>query len=261
MKEPLLLIHGFTDTARTWDPLLPFVTDHHEVLAPTLVGHRGGPPIPGGMTDPLATMADGLERALDEAGHERAHLLGNSLGGWLAFMLAARGRAFTVVALSPGHGWSEEAPPAGVRRRFVRAHRIAPFAARQARFFAARPGLRKVAFRDLIAHPERVKPDTAVALIQGAAECTIFEPYVEQVTSDGYRSDFGDLGVPVRIAWGTGDKTLPFDTCSAWFRDALPDAEWVELPDCGHLPQHDDPDLVARVTLEVTQPSAVRQPA
>jgi pimeloyl-ACP methyl ester carboxylesterase len=32
----------------------------------------------------------------------------------------------------------------------------------------------------------------------------------------------------------------------------LPNAEWVELPDCGHLPQHDDPELVARTILEVT---------
>jgi pimeloyl-ACP methyl ester carboxylesterase len=255
-KEPLLLIHGFTDTARTWDGLRPRLAEHHDVLAPTLVGHRGGPPIPPGMTDPLATMADGLERTLDDAGHQKAHLVGNSLGGWLAFMLAARGRALSVVTLSPGNGWPEDAPPASVRRLFVRAHRMAPLGVRYDRLIAGRPGLRRLAFRDLLAHPERLPPATAVELIRGAAECAMFEPYVEQVDSGYERTSWGDLGVPTRIAWGSDDRTLPKQTCSSWFRDALPEAQWVELEDCGHLPQHDDPGQVARVVLEVTRPQS-----
>jgi pimeloyl-ACP methyl ester carboxylesterase len=51
---------------------------------------------------------------------------------------------------------------------------------------------------------------------------------------------------------GMADRTLPYKTCTGWFREALPDAEWIELPDCGHLSQHDDPELVARTILEVT---------
>src|SRR5579862_3965804 len=117
-RSPLLLIHGFTDTARTWDPLIPHLTRDHEVIAPTLLGHHGGPPIPFGMTDPHVAMADALERELDEAGIARLAIVGNSLGGWLAFELAARGRATCVVALSPAHGWPEDVPPASTRRQF-----------------------------------------------------------------------------------------------------------------------------------------------
>ena len=39
---------------------------------------------------------------MDEAGFETAHIVGNSLGGYLALQLAARGRARSVVALAPG---------------------------------------------------------------------------------------------------------------------------------------------------------------
>lgn len=261
MRDPLLLIHGFTDTGRTWHPLLPRLIQHHYLMAPTLVGHYGGPPIPEGMSDPLGTMADGLEQVLDEAGHEKAHLVGNSLGGWLAFVLAERGRALSVVALSPGHGWPEDAPPAGVRRRFMRANRAAPHAARYVDKIVRRPRLRYLALRDVIAHPQRVSPEMAKQLILGAANCPMFDPYVEQVENAKFRREFGDLGVPVRIAWGKRDLTLPFKRCSAWFRDSLPDAEWVDLPDCGHLPQHDDPDLVARTILEVTKPAVKVQAA
>ena len=61
MSSPLLLIHGFTDTRRTWDPLIPLLEPHHEVIAPTLVGHRGGPPIPEDGARPLDQLVAGLE--------------------------------------------------------------------------------------------------------------------------------------------------------------------------------------------------------
>src|SRR5438045_9625867 len=43
---PLVCIHGFMDTWRTWDLVLPAVEHRHEVLAPTLPGHAGGAPLP-----------------------------------------------------------------------------------------------------------------------------------------------------------------------------------------------------------------------
>ena len=262
MREPLLLIHGFTDSGRTWDSLLSRLIKDHYLMAPSLTGHWNGPAIPEGMTDPVEAMADGLERVLDEAGQEKAHLVGNSLGGWLAFKLAERGRALSVVALSPACGWPGEEPPASVRRIFVRAHRGAPVAAKHARALAARPRLRYLALRDYVARPQRMSPDAAYALIYGSTQCTMFDPYLQHVESGNYREKFkDDLGVPVRIAWGTRDRTLPLKTCSSWFCDALPDAEWVDLPGLGHLPHHDDPDLVARTILEVTKSAEKLQPA
>lgn len=252
-RTPLMLLHGFTDTPRTWDPLLPLLEPEHELIAPALLGHRGGEPLPPGAGSVIAAMVAALERVLDERGHRTVHVVGNSLGGWLAFELAARGRARSVVALSPGHGWTGDEVPRAIRRRFLRTHRLAPLGARLARRLAARPRLRRLALHDFIAHPERVRPSTAVELILGAADCPVFEPYSREIAGGGFRSGFGSLGVPVRIAWGTRDRVLPIRTTSSWFRDHLPDAEWVDLPDCGHLPQHDDPQLVARVVLELTR--------
>ena len=74
------------------------------MLAPTLAGHAGGPPIEGEITDDA--LADGVERAMDEAGIATAHIVGNSLGGYIALQLAARGRAESVVALAPAGGWA-----------------------------------------------------------------------------------------------------------------------------------------------------------
>ena len=92
---PLLCVHGFMDTWRTWELVLPQLEARHDVLAPTLPGHAGGPPAARPFT--WADATDALERAMDGAGVERAHVVGNSLGGFLALQLAARGRADSVV--------------------------------------------------------------------------------------------------------------------------------------------------------------------
>src|SRR4051794_29164637 len=101
---PLVLLHGFVDTWRTWELVLPALERHHDVLAPTLVGHAGGPPLEGAVTRHL--LADAVERAMDAAGFATAHVAGNSLGGYVALQLAARGRAESVVAFAPGGGWA-----------------------------------------------------------------------------------------------------------------------------------------------------------
>lgn len=99
-----MLLHGFTDTWRTWELVLPELERHHDVLAVTLLGHAGGPPLNGAVTD--AALADSVERAMDDAGFATAHVAGNSLGGYVALQLAARGRADSVVALAPAGGWA-----------------------------------------------------------------------------------------------------------------------------------------------------------
>ena len=50
---------------------------------------------------------DEVERAMDEAGFETAHVVGNSLGGFVSLQLAARGRAESVVAFAPAGGWAK----------------------------------------------------------------------------------------------------------------------------------------------------------
>src|SRR3954469_21016611 len=104
----MLLLHGFTATWRAWDLVLPSLERRHDVLAPTLPGHAGGPPLAGDVgAEPIL---GAVERAMDDAGFQTAHVVGNSLGGYLALRLAARGRARSVVALAPAGGWAPGDP-------------------------------------------------------------------------------------------------------------------------------------------------------
>ncbi len=60
--SPLVCLHGFTDTWRTWELVLPALERHHDVLAPTLAGHAGGPPIEGEVSH--SVLVDAAERAM-----------------------------------------------------------------------------------------------------------------------------------------------------------------------------------------------------
>ena len=86
---PLVCLHGFADTWRTWELVLPRLERHHDVLAPTLAGHAGGPPLEHPASH--ASLADAVEAAMDAAGFTTAHLVGNSLG-YVALQLAAHRR-------------------------------------------------------------------------------------------------------------------------------------------------------------------------
>src|SRR3954452_20804971 len=102
--EPIVVLHGFTGTWRHWRPLLGPLAARFEVIAPTLAGHDGGPPYPSDCDITLEQGAESLEGHLDELGVGSAHLVGNSMGGALALELAKRGRARSVVGISPAGG-------------------------------------------------------------------------------------------------------------------------------------------------------------
>src|SRR4051812_50045120 len=106
----MVLLHGFTATWRSWELVLPALERRHDVLAPTLPGHAGGPPLDGDVG--AEAILDAVERAMDDAGFATAHVVGNSLGGYIALRLAARGRAPSGVALAPAGGGAPGHPPA-----------------------------------------------------------------------------------------------------------------------------------------------------
>src|SRR5947207_624130 len=83
----LELVHGFTDTWRTWTPVLPMLSSCHDVMALNLPGHLGGPPWDGSVPLSMQALIDWAEQWLDELGLARAHLVGSSLGGWLSLRL------------------------------------------------------------------------------------------------------------------------------------------------------------------------------
>ena len=109
--EPVLLLHPFLISQLVWQKVAPQLADtgRYEVFAPTMAGHNGGPRA-GTWFLSSSLLADHVERQLDELGWDTCHIVGNSLGGWVAFELERRGRARTVTGIAPAGGWTRWAP-------------------------------------------------------------------------------------------------------------------------------------------------------
>jgi pimeloyl-ACP methyl ester carboxylesterase len=237
---------------------LPVLERHHDVIAVTFHGHSGGPPIPEGFDHSMTASADLAEAELDADGFDKVHVVGNSLGGWLALELARRGRARSVVAFAPGGGW---APGSAEQRRLARILRRiraslyvgGPLAAVLARFGASR----KVALGDVLAHPERVSAADARAMIEAAWRCDAFEGILGGLLREPAPAPIHPAPCRMRLVWGTRDRMLPMGRYSDRWRALLPSAEWVELEGAGHMPMFDDPEGVTKAILEVTASARV----
>ncbi len=247
-----MCLHGFTDTWRSWDLVRPKLERHHDVLAPTLAGHAGGPSLHDDITE--GSLADAVEEAMTDAGFETAHLVGNSLGGYVAFQLAARGRARSVVALAPAGGWRPgdewwqrtlEAQ-ARSQRMLVNVAPLAPV------LVASRAGRRR-ATEYLTTNFDHIPSGLVLHLVMGAARCDSALALLQHAREATWDLEPALITCPVRIVWGTADRLLPWPAAGARYREWLPEAEWVELDGVGHCPQLDVPLETAELILGLTR--------
>ena len=240
--SPLLLIHGFMDTWRTWELVLPALERRHDVLAVTLAGHAGGPPLQSQEAGE-AGLLDGLQAALDDAGWALAHVAGNSLGGYLALKLAERGRARTVTALAPAGGWSADDTSYRELLRFqLGLQRQVRAVAPQAQERLASVAGRRAATQFTTVAFEHIPATLLAHQMRGIAACTAAPALVAGALQDGWSLSPERITCPVRIVWGAEDRLLPWPSAAARYRtEWLPHADWVILDDVGHCPQLDVP--------------------
>jgi pimeloyl-ACP methyl ester carboxylesterase len=248
----MVLLHGFTGSWRVWELVLAQLERRHDVLAPTLPGHAGGPPIGDRVT--TDEMLDRVEQMLDDAGFETAHLVGNSLGGYIALRLAQRGRAASVVALAPAGGWVVGDP--------ALPQTLALFTEWQAAFRALAAHVdavvrtaegRRRATSALTTRCEHIPPELVAHVITATALCPGTQALIDTALREGYHVDASQITCPVRVVWGTHDALLPWPSAAARYRhDWLAHADWVELDGVGHCPQLDVPLETAQLILGVT---------
>jgi pimeloyl-ACP methyl ester carboxylesterase len=245
----MVCLHGFVDTWRTWELVLPALEREHDVLALTLAGHAGGPSFPAAITGPA--MVDAVERGMDEAGIETAHLVGCSLGGYIALELAIRGRARTVVALAPAGGWAaDDESYRETLAFFTTMQDLLVAAVPHAEAILSTPEGRRRATEFATVNFEHIPVDLLAHQMRGAALCTAAVPLIEYAEREGWNLEAEKVTCPVRVVWGTEDRLLPWPKAAARFRNEwLPLVDWVVLDEVGHAIQMDVPLEAAQLIL------------
>jgi pimeloyl-ACP methyl ester carboxylesterase len=210
------------------------------MLAPTLAGHAGGPPLRGRAG--AAALLDAVEQAMDDAGFRTAHLAGNSLGGYLALRLAERGRARSVVALAPAGGRAAggDSPRRLLLEQAALQEELRRAAPHVDALVATAAGRRR-ATALLGERHEHIPAGLVAHQLAAAAASPSAGALMEHALESSWPLAAERVDCPMRIVWGDADRVLPWPAAAARYRERLPHADWVVLAGVGHCPQLDVP--------------------
>lgn len=249
-RTPIVLIHGMASGPSAWGPVVPLLERTRTVHVLTLPGHAGER-APYGLTSEM--YIDAVEAELDRLGIRAADIVGNSLGGWIALQLAARGRARSVVCLAPAGGW----PVNGAFDRYLTTQFAAAY--RACRMLIA-PGLggirhsrpvKRALLRAMVAHPELVSDQAFEHVVRDVATCSALAISTRRAAARDL-STVPEAVCPVLIAWSARDRILVSRRYQRRLAKQVGAPVVMRLPDVGHVPMSDAPDLVADTILSFT---------
>jgi pimeloyl-ACP methyl ester carboxylesterase len=215
-----------------WLPFFDALAEHYELLVPEHPGF-------GGSDDPswIRSVSDLALFYLDlveEAGLDNIHLIGNSLGGWLAaeILIRDRTRFRGLVQLAP----------AGIRIKGVPCGDNFIWGPEE----AVRNLYHDQAFADRILALTPTEEQVDVMLRNRFTVAKFgwqprwFNPDLEKWLHR--------IKLPALVVWGDDDRIFPPANADLWLQ-RLPDARLVMLEECGHLPHVEQAPVVARHVL------------
>jgi len=240
----LLLIHGMAGTLRNWLEVVEPLARHYTVIAPDLPGHGGSAPAGGDYS--LGALATGLRDLLVALGHERATLVGHSLGGGIAMQFAYQFPAATerLVLVSSG-GLGPEVSAILRAAALPGADLFIAATATLGQSVGSRVG------RGLGSVGLRPSADVAevargyASLADSERRSAFLATLRAVVGTRGQRVNAGDrlylaAGVPLLIIWGARDPMIPVQH-GRNAHEAIPGSRLEVFDGVGHLPQLEAP--------------------
>jgi pimeloyl-ACP methyl ester carboxylesterase len=239
--DTVLCLHGLGGTKASFLPTVAALAGRYRVVAMDLPGF-GESDKPIGAPYDAEWFARSAFHTLDALGVQRAHVIGNSMGGRVAIEagLVQRDRVGGMVMLSPALAW-------------LRDRRWAPFV----RLLRPELGLLQFTPRPVVEHLVRrlipgggkgwaaagvdeflrayLTPRGRAAFYAAARNIYLDEPHGD----DGFWSRLAGLAPDSLFVWGRRDTLVPIGFMKHVER-ALPTARHLEL-ECGHVPQLERP--------------------
>jgi pimeloyl-ACP methyl ester carboxylesterase len=271
--EPALLVHGLGGSSPNWTDFAAELSEHLAVESIDLPGHgRSGPA--RGSDYRLAAHADTVIAYLEQSGRGPVHLVGNSMGGAVSIIVAARRpdliRTLTLIS------------PAVPDTKKLRAHALRGDP-RMALLIL--PGIGTAAMRRMAALPVERRVKATINLVFADAKRFPAERLAELVSEAKARQDMPwanraflrslrgivvsqfnagkawsalrTIRVPTLVVWGEKDR-LVSPALAREVADAVPNSRLLVLPDVGHTAMMEQPRVTARAMLDMISESAAR---
>jgi pimeloyl-ACP methyl ester carboxylesterase len=232
----LILLHGFGASLHTWEPWARILAADHRVIRLDLPGSGLSSPDPSG--DYTDTRCMTLLLALmDKLGVARASVIGNSIGGRIAWTFAANhpGRVDKLVLVAPDgfaspgfeYGKTPDVPATVVLMRYT----LPKFLLRM----SLEPAYADPKFlTDALTaryHDLMLAPGSRDALIARMKQTVLVDPLPL----------LKRIKAPTLLLWGEQDAMIPMANSSDYLK-AIADARLVSLPGVGHLPHEEAPE-------------------
>lgn len=237
----VVLLHGLASSIYTWKDVLPRLARDHDVVALDLPGF-GGSDQPAGLT--WRALPPAVLGLLDALGIPRASLVGHSLGGAVAVLLAARDpERVERLVLVDAAGFEQHAADRPLLLRLAASPAAVlgrPLALR--RLFV-RAALREVFHDDRLVTDERVGVYLAPLARPGALR-SLRSLLVSVAGHTPFPAVVAEVRSPTLIVWGADDTWIPVAEADR-FVAAIPGARRLVIPACGHMPQEEHPAVVA----------------
>jgi pimeloyl-ACP methyl ester carboxylesterase len=240
----LLLVHGIAGNCENWREVVEPLAHHNTVVAPDFPGH--GASEAGGGDYSIGALASGLRDLLLALGHERATVVGHSLGGGVAMQLAYQFPEMIerLVLVSSG-GLGPEVSPVLRAAALPGADLFISLTAGTGQKVGSAIG------RGLAAIGLRPNADVAeiargyASLENPQRRAAFLDTLHAVVGTRGQRVDAADRlylaeAVPVLIVWGARDSIIPVRHGEDAHR-AIPGSRLEVFEDVGHLPQLEAP--------------------
>jgi 3-oxoadipate enol-lactonase len=242
---PVLMLHGFPMSSAAFAPIRPRVERAARLITIDLRGF-GASDAPQRPYD-MSSLADDVVRIADHLGLERFVLGGHSMGGYVAFRIAAsqRDRLSGLILIDTR---ADADTAEGVERRRAAIATIAG-GGRAAFLNGFLPLLVAPATRDR--HPELMEQVAAIAA--GIPDHVLIGCLEGMMTRPDSRGLLAGLDLPALVIHGADDAVMPPGEARA-LALALPRGELLEVPDAGHTPTIEQPafvgDAIARFLTE-----------
>lgn len=250
--EPILLLHPFMMSQNVWKYVAPLIaeTGRYEVLAPTMRGHNGG--AKGSPFLDSSMLADDIERRLDALGWSTAHIVGNSLGGWVAFELERRGRARTLTGIAPAGGWHWYTPAKfEIVFKFIAGLPVWLVTKVLGERALKLPFAKQLAFVPISASPDSLNDADLPDIIDDVRHCpAYYQLLIKSLLLPGLM-EIAEGRAPTHLVICEKDRVLPHPRFTRHFTKHLPETTKVtHLDNVGHIPMFEAPELIADVILE-----------
>ena len=224
-----------------WKPISTDLAKHFKVILVDLPGHGKTPLASEQPMDPAA-LADAVFETMDALGESNFHIVGNSLGGWIALEMAAQKPAavLSITALAPAGLWLEpfntRHPGTTIARMLANSLKVvSPLLLRH-------EWARKIGFENVSPLWRDFSYELCLDATNAMANAAGYFPAWDAFLKKRFDKEI-DPSVNLTIIFGDSDKTLPASNCQE--RSLAPNhAKWINYSQCGHAPMWDHPSEV-----------------